>query len=254
MIRKYSFYETTPGPTFLTFWSLFFNFLSLERNFVPSPSVSVKKMSQTLKPLKSFLNIQSFPTCTLSYLQNSIASFVDGILAPPMTSFSQTYFHGKNLVSFQHCLARILEYAPCTMESIIVSLIYLERLAAYEGPGFVNSVTIHRLFLTSVLVAGKFYDDASYPISVYSKIVGMDQEELKLLETEFLLRIRFSLYFSEEEFAAVFQRLALPRCSNQYYSLLRNDYELLLSSSVKVGAQICDRSEEKSLRNRLGKV
>ena len=189
--------------------------------------------------------MQSFPTCSLSYFEASIASYIEDLSSSPTTSFSQTYFHGKNLVSFRHCLSRILEYAPCTMESIIVSLIYLERISKCEGPGFLNSITVHRLFLTSVLVAGKFFDDASYPISVYSKIVGMDQEELRLLETEFLLRIKFSLYFSEEEFVEVFQRLALPRWSSNYYSL-HSDYESLLSSStVKVlNSQSYERSEE----------
>ena len=116
------------------------------------------------------------------------------------------------------------------MESVVIALLYLERIENYTFRGFVNPITLNRLFLTGLLIASKYFDDVAFPNTVYCKIVGMDFEELRVLEVEFLVHLRFHLYISESEFFNTHQRLELPMYegkSTLYYSVTKEKHSTI---------------------------
>lgn len=53
---------------------------------------------------------------------------------------------------------------------------------------------IIRLLITAVMLAAKFFDDYFYNNEYFSKVGGISNMELNLLEIEFLNFINFSLY------------------------------------------------------------
>ena len=69
-----------------------------------------------------------------------------------------------------------------------------------QKQGFVNIMTIQRLFLASLLLASKYFDDLFYNNKFYAKVGGIPCSELNDLEREFLTRCGFSLSISPEEF------------------------------------------------------
>jgi hypothetical protein len=133
-------------------------------------------------------------SCTLA-LQKLASNVV-------LTSLSHTLFHSLHSprVTLREYVERIVTYAPCTVESFVVSLVYLDRIAKIQGTLFVNPRTIHRLFLTSLLLAAKYCDDVFFNNKHYSRIGGISGKEMNALELEFLFRIKFECNVSTAEF------------------------------------------------------
>ncbi|KAG0306757.1 hypothetical protein BGZ98_001765 [Dissophora globulifera] len=63
----------------------------------------------------------------------------------------------------------------------------------------INSFNIHRLLITSILVASKFSSDVFYPNVRYSRVGGLPLSELNQLELEFLFLSQFDLNTTESE-------------------------------------------------------
>lgn len=96
-------------------------------------------------------------------------------------------------------IVRILKYASCSNECFIISLMYIDRLI--QRNSFVlTELNIHRVVVTSILLAAKFFDDAYYNNAYYARVGGVLANEMNSLEVDFLFRINFSLHFSPEEF------------------------------------------------------
>ena len=107
-----------------------------------------------------------------------------------------------------HLIPRIHKYANCSIECLILSLIYIDRLIQ-SGTIPVNSLTIHRVIITSVMLAIKFFDDAFFNNSFYARIGGIPTEELNSLELEFLKAINFSLLVTNDDYQKYYNELCM---------------------------------------------
>jgi len=58
----------------------------------------------------------------------------------------------------------------------------------------VNSLNVHRLIITGILVAAKFFDDQYFNNAYFGKIGGVSSKEVNLLEIDFIFMINFDLY------------------------------------------------------------
>ena len=89
----------------------------------------------------------------------------------------------------------------------MLALIYLDRVI-HRNPGFViSTLNIHRLLVTSLMTAAKFFDDIYYNNGYYARVGGVSNQEMNALELEFLYMINFSLHVSVEEFERYQQEL-----------------------------------------------
>jgi len=70
-------------------------------------------------------------------------------------------FHGLSRpnISIQSYLERIFKYANCSSSCFIVAYVYLDRFTQTQPSLPINSFNVHRLLITSVMVAAKFMDD-----------------------------------------------------------------------------------------------
>jgi len=90
-------------------------------------------------------------------------------------------------------LIRIANYTNCSNESLIFSLIYIDKLIAKNQKFMVTSQNVHLLVLTSIVIAVKFYDDQLYKNSFYAEVGGVSCRSLMRLEMLFTLEIEFEL-------------------------------------------------------------
>lgn len=97
------------------------------------------------------------------------------------------------------CPLRIQQYASCSNECFILALIYIDRLIQRNN-FLLTELNVHRVVITAILLAAKFFDDAYYNNAYYSKVGGVLVSEMNGLEVDFLFRINFSLHVSPEEF------------------------------------------------------
>jgi len=110
-----------------------------------------------------------------------------------------TKFHALKApsIGILQYLERIHKYASCSTECFILALIYIDRLI--QGNNFLlTELNVHRVAITSILLAAKFFDDAYYNNAYYAKVGGVLVSEMNRLEVEFLFRINFSLHVSPE--------------------------------------------------------
>ena len=107
-------------------------------------------------------------------------------------------FTHKNIpkISLYDYLFRIQKYAEIENSTIIIALIYIDRICNKKGI-ILTKYNIHRILFTSILISIKYNEDIIYNTSFYSKIAGVPVKELTFLEKEFLNIIDFELYVSD---------------------------------------------------------
>jgi len=122
----------------------------------------------------------------------------------------KTYFCAKvaPALPIKKYLLHLVKHLGTPPATLILMMIYVERLLqsltqALASTGnqyqyLLTSNNAHRIVLSALLMAHKYSIDMGYPFSLLSKMVGVSSEELKILESEFLVFIKFDLYVSPD--------------------------------------------------------
>ncbi|AEE74220.1 putative cyclin PHO80, Cyclin-like superfamily [Arabidopsis thaliana] len=117
-----------------------------------------------------------------------------------------TMFHGSKApsLSIYRYTERIHRYAQCSPVCFVAAfayiLRYLQRPEATSTARRLTSLNVHRLLITSLLVAAKFLERQCYNNAYYAKIGGVSTEEMNRLERTFLVDVDFRLYITTETF------------------------------------------------------
>lgn len=135
----------------------------------------------------------------LSYILTKMVERNDKL---PRINFKRTVFHADKapLISLPRYLERVLSYAPCSNSCFIIALIYIDRIIQTHSDFILNSLSVHRVLITSVMLATKFFDDETFNNLYYARVGGLQVSELNQLEQKFLLLIDFSLTIQAEVF------------------------------------------------------
>ena len=97
-------------------------------------------------------------------------------------------------------IERLKKYSRCSNSSIVIALIYINRVLG-KWPGTVlHKLNIHRLIISSLLVAIKVNEDQYYKTKFYSEIGGISSKELIKLEINLLKLLEFDVAVSLETF------------------------------------------------------
>ncbi|XAR49115.1 hypothetical protein NMG60_11032185 [Bertholletia excelsa] len=112
-----------------------------------------------------------------------------------------TIFHGTRAPSLTigQYLDRIFKYSACSPSCLVLAYVYLDRFLQKTGL-CLTSLNVHRLLITSSMLADKFHEDECYNNAYYAKVGGVSTQEINRLELEFLSSIEFSLHVTVETF------------------------------------------------------
>ncbi|GKV27779.1 hypothetical protein SLEP1_g36910 [Rubroshorea leprosula] len=112
-----------------------------------------------------------------------------------------TVFHGLRAptISVQKYIDRIFKYAGCSPSCFVIAYIYVDRFLQKKDI-HLTSLNVHRLLITSVMVAAKFTDDAFFNNAYYARVGGISTAELNRLEMKFLFSLDFRLQVSVKTF------------------------------------------------------
>mmetsp|Transcript_18458 Transcript_18458/g.24111 ORF Transcript_18458/g.24111 Transcript_18458/m.24111 type:complete len:387 (+) Transcript_18458:164-1324(+) len=83
--------------------------------------------------------------------------------------------------------------------SILMSLVYLDRIATKILNFEITSLNVHRLFAVSMLLGAKFSEDYIIANNYWAEVAGISIDELNELESKFCSHLGFSLFVSDEE-------------------------------------------------------
>ena len=112
-------------------------------------------------------------------------------------------------------LKRIQEYTFIERNTLILSLIYIDRLCTL-GQVTLTHYNVHRILFGAILISIKYNEDTFYGNNYYAEIAGVKLSELNSIEYNFILLCNYQMFVSDETF-------------KQY-----NDY-LISSSEIKKG-------------------
>ncbi|GMJ01140.1 cyclin p1;1 [Hibiscus trionum] len=102
-------------------------------------------------------------------------------------------------ISIRNYIDRIFKYAGCSPSCFLVAYIYVDRFVQ-QTEVHLTSLNVHRLLITSVLVATKFIDDAFFNNAYYARVGGVTTAELNSLEMSFLFSLDFRLQVTVNTF------------------------------------------------------
>jgi hypothetical protein len=100
-------------------------------------------------------------------------------------------------ISIEDYLLRIQTYANIEKSTLIISLIFIDKLC-HTADVTLTHYNIHRILFTAVLISIKYNEDSFFDNQYYSEIAGVKIKELKLLEYTFVSMVDFNFYVSNE--------------------------------------------------------
>ena len=130
----------------------------------------------------------------LGCVLNKLVAASRGSAPAAVTKFHSTKLPGISVLEY---LERIQKYAYCSNECFVLALIYIDRLIQQNG-FTITELNIHRVLITAVLLAAKFFDDQYFNNAHYAKVGGLPLAEMNALEVEFCFRTNFSLHVTDD--------------------------------------------------------
>jgi hypothetical protein len=120
-----------------------------------------------------------------------------------------TKFHALRppAISIHDYLARVAKYGGCSGECFVLALVYIDRIIQGNPTFIVNSLNIHRLLITSVMLGAKYFDDFYFNNQYYGKVGGVPTHEVNALEVEFLFMTNFSLFVTTDTYRQYYTEL-----------------------------------------------
>ena len=114
---------------------------------------------------------------------------------------SKMCFSSKSLpeISLYEYLIRIQKYSLVEKNTLILALIYIDRLCKI-GKILLTNYNIYRILFSALILAIKYNEDKYFDNEYYSQIAGIKMEELKNIEYNFLSLCDFNVFVDEETF------------------------------------------------------
>lgn len=111
-------------------------------------------------------------------------------------------FHAQRApaVSAKDYLTRLVRHSHCSPAAFVMALLYLDRVAAARPDLALGPLNVHRLLLTSTLLATKYLDDVLYDNAHFAFVGGLDVPELNALELSMLRLLDFRLHVPSADF------------------------------------------------------
>ena len=88
----------------------------------------------------------------------------------------------------------------------MLALVYIDRLIQRNSL-LLTSLNVHRIIITAVMLAAKFFDDQYFNNAYYAKVGGVPLGEVNALELDFLFSINFSLHTPTDVFEKYYAEL-----------------------------------------------
>ena len=93
-------------------------------------------------------------------------------------------------ITINDYLKRLVKYTQAESSTLIVMLIYIDRLCELNN-FIVNSYNVYKILFSSLIMAIKYNEDEFYDNKFYAKVGGLSLNEMNNLEINYLSLIDF---------------------------------------------------------------
>ena len=144
----------------------------------------------------SFTHISTIHPTLIKSITKNIFSLLQPCVTPKQTPFTAPFLPNISIYDY---ITRIVEYTHIEKETLITSLIYINRFCTKTNFQ-ITEYEIHRLLLTAIILSIKYNEDEIYSQTHFAEVGGIEVTELNQLEYHFVEGIDFSFYVSESEY------------------------------------------------------
>ncbi|KAE9592272.1 hypothetical protein Lal_00035278 [Lupinus albus] len=144
-------------------------------------------------------------------------------------------------MTIQSYLERIFKYTRAGPSVYVVAYVYIDRFCQKNHGFRINARNVHRLLITTIMVASKYVEDMNYRNSYFGRVGGLTTNELNKLELEFLFLMGFKLHVNLSVFDSYCSHLEREvsigggyhieralRCAEEIKAMHREDAHKLL--------------------------
>ncbi|KAL6007825.1 Cyclin-U2-1 [Asimina triloba] len=110
-------------------------------------------------------------------------------------------------MTIQSFLERISHYTRAAAPVFVVAYVYIDRLCQLHPDFRILPRNVHRLLITTTMVASKFVEDMNYRNSYFAKVGGLSTAEMNRLEVDFLFLMGFKLHVNVSVFESYISHL-----------------------------------------------
>uniref|UniRef100_A0A5B7BMY2 Cyclin n=1 Tax=Davidia involucrata TaxID=16924 RepID=A0A5B7BMY2_DAVIN len=103
-------------------------------------------------------------------------------------------------MTIQSYLERIFRYTRAGPSVYVVAYVYIDRFCQNHPEFRINARNVHRLLMTTIMVASKYVEDMNYRNSYFARVGGLTTKEMNNLEFEFLFMMGFKLHVNVSVF------------------------------------------------------
>ncbi|KAH9458713.1 hypothetical protein MJO28_005795 [Puccinia striiformis f. sp. tritici] len=168
--------------------------------------------------------MQTEPTTIIRAVANYLNQPIkdgDQLLNQPNRTKSPTnkfQAQSKPTIDTHDYLTRLITLCPLSIDGVLLGVVYLQRITHFNQPRQaeeqdlipINSLTIHRLILSTLILGTKFISDRPLARKRLSKVAGVSELELDHLERELLDRLDFKLCWSNDELIKIIEDILEP--------------------------------------------
>ncbi|XAR54157.1 hypothetical protein NMG60_11029175 [Bertholletia excelsa] len=135
-------------------------------------------------------------------------------------------------MAVQPYLERIFRYTRAGPPVYVVAYAYIDRFCQIHPEFRVSARNVHRLLITTILVASKYVEDMNYRNSYFARVGGLTTNEMNNLEFEFLFLMGFKLHVNVSVFESYCRHLEREVSVGGGYQIERT---LRCAEEIKVG-------------------
>ncbi|XP_019158976.1 PREDICTED: cyclin-U2-1-like [Ipomoea nil] len=103
-------------------------------------------------------------------------------------------------MTIESYLERVFRYTGAGPSVYVVAYVYLDRFCQLHPQFRIGPTNVHRLLITTIMVASKYVEDMNYRNSYFARVGGLTTMEMNKLEVEFLFLMRFKLHVNVSVF------------------------------------------------------
>ncbi|XP_059637503.1 cyclin-U2-2-like [Cornus florida] len=103
-------------------------------------------------------------------------------------------------MTIQSYLERIFRYTRAGPSVYVVAYVYIDRFCQIHPQFRINARNVHRLLITTIMVASKYVEDMNYRNSYFARVGGLTTNEMNKLELEFVFMMSFKLHVNVSVF------------------------------------------------------
>ncbi|XP_022158574.1 cyclin-U2-1-like [Momordica charantia] len=103
-------------------------------------------------------------------------------------------------MSIQSYLERIFCYTRAGPSVYVVAYVYIDRFCQLNPEFRITLRNVHRLLITTIMVASKYVEDMNYRNSYFARVGGLTRKEMNQLELDFLFMMGFKCHVNVSVF------------------------------------------------------